>query len=86
MYTQIILFPDDATIYSSTKLNNDDLLNDLGRLCDWFDRNKLTVNFSKCNMTSFAKREPADRLQLQGITLYDKESYGGVHIDKKVKL
>ena len=67
-HAQIILFADDTTICSPTKLNNDDLLNDLGRLCDWFDRNKLTVNFSKCNMTCFARRETANRLQLQGMT------------------
>ena len=86
--SEIILFADDTTIYSSNKLNNDDLLNVLGRLCDWFDRNKMTVNFSKCNMTCFAKRETVRRLQLQGITLFNKEStkYFGVHIDKKTKL
>ena len=39
--SEIILFADHTTIYSSTKLNNDDLLNDLGRSCDWFDRNKF---------------------------------------------
>ena len=87
--SEIILLADDTTIYFSTKLTNDDLLNDLGRLCDWFDRNKLTVNFSKCNLTCFAcfaKRETMRRLQLQGITLYDKESTKclGVHIDKKL--
>ena len=37
-------------------------------------------------MTCFAKRETVKRLQLQGITLYDKEStkYLGVNIDKKL--
>ena len=60
--------------------------NDLGRLSDWFDRNKLTVNFSKCNVTCFAKRETMKRLQLQGLTLYDKEStkYLVVRIDNKL--
>ena len=37
-------------------------------------------------MTCFAKRETMKRLQLQGLTLYDKEStkHLGVHIDNKL--
>ena len=78
---EIIFFTDDTTIYFSTERNNDDLLSHLRRLCDSLDRNKLTT---KCNMSCFTKREIANRLQLQGITLYCKEStkFLGVHINK----
>ena len=78
---EIIFFADETTIYFSTERNNDDLLSDLSRLCGSLDRNKLTT---KCNMSCFTKREIANRLQLQGITLYCKEStkFLGVHINK----
>ena len=52
---EIILLSTSTTICSSAKLNKADLLIDLGRLCDWFDRNKLTVNFLKSNLACFTK-------------------------------
>ena len=58
--SKIILFADDTTIYFSTNFNIDDFLNDLGSLCDRFDRNKLTVNISKCKMTCFCKKRDCE--------------------------
>ena len=55
--SEIILFADDTNIYSSTKRNRDDFKNDLAKLRDWFDRNKLTVIFSNFSMTYFTKKE-----------------------------
>lgn len=56
--SQMLLFADDLKIFRVIKISDDveKLQNYLNYLCTWCDFNKLYLNISKCNVTTFLKK------------------------------
>ena len=85
--SEIVLFADDTTIYTSGPLNSNQkqLADDIERANEWFPENALTVNNSKCYTTIFGKNGIAHYNALGGSSsqkLVGK--YLGIIIDNKL--
>ena len=91
--TKTILFADDTTIYLSS--NDHDLMHkimndELDRLTDWFQANKLSLNATKTNYMLFTNRDTQNlntTLTL-GNSIIDKvkcTKFLGIYIDENLK-
>ena len=66
----IILYADDTVLYYSSKSVSDlehHINADLGTVSEWFSRNLLTLNISKCNFVIFGS--PQKLIRIQGISV-----------------
>jgi len=64
--TDIILYTDDTVIYYSSKIVSDlqhHINADLRTVSEWFSRNLLTLNISKCNFVIFGSPQKLNRIQ-----------------------
>ena len=62
----IILYADDTVIYYSSKSVSDlehHINANLRTVSEWFSRNFLTLNISKCNFVIFGSPQKLDRIQ-----------------------
>ena len=62
----IILYADDIVLYYSSKSISDlehHINADLGTVSEWFSRNLLTLNISKCNFVIFGSPQKLNRIQ-----------------------
>ena len=83
MASDIILYADDTVIYYSSK-NVSDLESrtnaDLQTMSEWFSRNLLTLDISKCNFVIFGSHQKLNRIQdfsvhLEGTCIERTESF-----------
>ena len=64
--SDIILYADDTVLYYSSKSISDlehHINADLGTVSEWFSRNLLTLNISKCNFVIFGSPQKLNRIQ-----------------------
>ena len=64
--SDIILYADDTVLYYSSKSVSDlehHINADLGTASEWFSRNLLTLNISKCNFVIFGSPQKLNRIQ-----------------------
>ena len=64
--SDIILYADDTVIYYSTKNVGDlehHINGDLRTVSEWFSRNLLTLNISKCNFVIFGSPQKLNHIQ-----------------------
>ena len=64
--SDIILYADDTVLYYSSKSVSDlehHINADLGTVSEWFSRNLLTLNISKCNFVIFGSPQKLNRIQ-----------------------
>ena len=64
--SNIILYADDTVIYYSTKNVGDlehHINGDLRTVSEWFSRNLLTLNISKCNFVIFGSPQKLNHIQ-----------------------
>ena len=78
------LFADDTSIIKSGKTNCN-MQNDLDKICDWFNNNKMSLNTSKCETMSFGNNDQ-NTLTVQNEIMPRNTccKYLGVLIDSKL--
>ena len=73
------LFADDCVIYRKINEVEDEhiLQNDLNRIGDWVNRNKMSLNINKCKIVSFGGKmeRSGTNYEMQGIKLEKVEKY-----------
>ena len=81
--SDIILYADDTVLYYSSKSVSDlehHINADLGTVSEWFSRNLLTLNISKCNFVIFGSPQKLNRIQdisvkVEGTSIERKQSF-----------
>ena len=81
---KMALFADDASIIKSEKTNCN-MQNDLDKICDWFNYNKMSLNTSKCETMSFGNNyQNTLTVQNEAMPRNTCCKYLGVLIDSKL--
>lgn len=64
-HSKILLFADDVKIFRKINSHADAryLQNDVDRICNWCQINKLELNIGKCNKMTFTRKSPASTHQ-----------------------
>ena len=76
------MFADDTTVVNASKDNNSPIQMDFNRVSNWFNNNKLTINYDKCEAINFGK-PTKEKIKLKENALDYKTSckYLGIYID-----
>ena len=79
------LFIDDTSLFHSRKRYRLTNPSDLNSISNWFARNKLTINTSKCETISFGSGK-LPKLVIANFNIPDKPhcKYQGVYLDPKL--
>ena len=81
---KMALFADDTSIIKSGKTNCN-MQNDLDKICDWFNYNKMSLNTSKCETMSFGNNyQNTLTVQNEAMPRNTCCKYLGVLIDSKL--
>ena len=51
----LVMFADFTTVVNASNDNNSPLQMDVERVSNWFNTNKLTINYDKCEAVNFGK-------------------------------
>ena len=89
LYSRLILFADDTTIFNShktPKFLNYTIIHDIQMLVEWFKTNKLSLNLSKTVAMKFWSRDSCFNIKVDGIeiSLVLNTRFLGVHLDNEL--
>ena len=83
--SKISLFADDTTVYNMGRNSEKELTEDVRKMRNWFDVNKLTLNVEKCESISFGRAQPVSEEAFgEKISCKSSCKYLGVLIDNKL--
>ena len=79
------MFADDTTVVNASNDNNSPLQMDVERVSNWFNTNKLTINYVKSEAINFGK-PTKEKVKLKDNALDCNTSckYLGIYIDKNL--
>ena len=81
--SKISLFADDTTVYNIGMNSEKEITEDVRKMRNWFDVNKLTLNVEKCESISFGRAQPVSEETFgEKISCKSSCKYLGVLIDK----
>ena len=89
LYSRLILFADDTTIFNShktPKFLNYTIIHDIQMLVEWFTTNKLSLNLSKTVAMKFWSRDSCFNIKVDGIEipLVLITRFLGVHLENEL--
>ena len=81
----LVMFADDTTVVNASNDNNSPLQMDVERVSNWFNTNKLTINYVKCEAINFGK-PTNEKVKLKDNALDYNTSckYLGIYSDKNL--
>ena len=81
----LVMFADDTTVVNASNDNNSPLQMDVERVSNWFNTNKLTINYVKSEAINFGK-PTKEKVKLKDNALDYNTSckYLGIYIDKNL--
>ena len=83
--SKISLFADDTTVYKMGMNSEKEITEDVRKMRNWFDVNKLTLNVEKCESISFGRAQPVSEETFgEKISCKSSCKYLGVLIDNKL--
>ena len=83
--SKISLFADDTTVYNMGMNSEKEITEDVRKMRNWFDVNKLTLNVEKCQSISFGRAQPVSEEAFgEKISCKSSCKYLGVLIDIKL--
>ena len=83
--SKISLFADDTTVYNMGMNSEKEITEDVRKMRNWFDVNKLTLNVEKCESISFGRAQPVSEETFgEKISCKSSCKYLGVIIDNKL--